>query len=98
MDETLTRLLLELPLRERVRREHRCPPSLEDIRLTEAQADIIDRVIFEVLDAIGLTAEQHERAIDLTVAALLRAAGEDAHDDPIVRDEGTHQPVAGQQS
>ncbi|MFV2064265.1 MAG: hypothetical protein ACC726_12245 [Chloroflexota bacterium] len=91
MDSTVLRLSLELPLRERIRREHRCPPRLADPRLDEAQADIIDRVIFEVLDALGLTAEQHERAITLTVEALRRAAGEDLHDEPIVRDD-QHRP------
>ncbi len=56
MDETMTRLSLELPFRERVRRQHRCPPSLEHPRLTEAQAALIEEVIVEVLDALELSA------------------------------------------
>ena len=97
MDEAMLRLFLELPLRERIRREHRCPPSLDDPRLLEAQADMVDRVIFEVLDALELTTEQYERAITLTVDALSRAAGEDPHDDPSVGDDQHRPPSLGHQ-
>ena len=97
MDETMLRLLLELPLRERLRRAHRCPPTIADPRFNEVLADLIDRVIFEVLDALELSSEQYQRAVTLTVEALLRAAGEDPHDDPIVRDDGTYQQASGQQ-
>ncbi len=97
MDEPMLRLSLELPLRERIRREHRCPPRLEDPRLDEAQADLIDRVIFEVLDALGLSTEQYQRGVTLTADALCRAAGEECHDDPIVTSDEGYQPASSQQ-
>ncbi|CAN5767161.1 hypothetical protein BH23CHL8_BH23CHL8_24560 [soil metagenome] len=77
MDEAMLRLFLELPIRERIRREHRCPPSLDDPRLSEAQADILEGVIREVLAGLDLTEEQRERGLAIAAAALRRAAGED---------------------
>jgi hypothetical protein len=83
MDDELMRLFLELPLRERVRRSHLCAPSPDDPRLAEAQADVMESVIREVLEGLDLTSEQHERGLAIAAAALRRAAGEDQHDDPI---------------
>lgn len=83
MDDALLRLALELPLREQTRRAHRCPPSLDDPRLAEAQADLLESVIREVLASLDLPDEVHRRALAIAASALRRAAGEDRHDDPI---------------
>ena len=91
MDDEMVRLLLELPLRERVRREHRCPPSLADPRLDEAQADIMEAIIREVLDSLDLPDQVHQRALDLAAAALRRAAGEEHYDPMVSADQ--HRPA-----
>jgi len=85
MDDDMVRLLLELPLREEVRRTLlRPPPSLEDPRFAEAQADLMESVIREVLDGLDLSPEARERGLAITAAALRRAAGEAEHYDPVV--------------
>jgi len=93
MHDEMVRLYLELPLREQVRRSLKRPaPSPDDPRLDEAQADIMERVIREVLGGLDLSPEAHERGLAITAAALRRAAGEDRHDDPIVTAD-QHRPV-----
>ena len=81
----MVRLILELPLREHLRRTlHRPPPSLDDPRLAEAQAEIIEAIIREVLDGLDLPDEVYEQALKLAAASLRRAAGEDRHYDQMV--------------
>ena len=81
----MLRLLLELPIREQVRRSLlRQAPSVEEPRLAEAQADVIEAVIREVLDGLDLSPEARERGLAIAASALRRAAGEAEHDDPIV--------------
>ena len=95
MDETMLRFLLELPLREQVRRSLLRPaPNLEDPRLAEAQADVIEGVILEILDGLELSPEQRERGLAIAAAALRRAAGEDEHYDPIASAH-QHRPPMG---
>ena len=96
MAETM-RLLLESPVRERIRREHRCPPMLDDPRLAEAQADLIEGIIREVLDGLDLPPEQHEKGLALAAAGLRRAAREDEHDDPIGSGDGGYQRAVSYQ-
>ena len=97
MDEVLMRMLLELPLREHLRRQHRCPPTRDDPRLSELQADLVEGVIRETLDALELSDERHERGLTIAAAALRRAAGEAPHHDPIVTTERGYQRASGQQ-
>jgi hypothetical protein len=49
----------------------------ERAAISERQADTLLGVIHAVLDGIGLTAEQRERALAIAAAELRRAAGED---------------------
>ena len=65
------------PCAERVAIElerRRTPAQLAAI--SESQADTLRDVIEAVLDGIGLTDEQHERAIEIAVKELRRAGGE----------------------
>ena len=65
------------PCAERVAIEldrHRTPA--ERAVLSERQADTLGGVIYAVLDGIGLTEDQRERAIDIAVRELRRAASE----------------------
>ena len=99
MDEIMLRLLLELPLRESVRHTHVCAPSLAGPRLAEAQADVVEGVIREVLDALDVTPDQHELGLVVAADALRRAAGEDRHYDPMVTADQHRPPsVPDQQS
>lgn len=98
MDEGILRLLLELPLREHVRRSlQRPPPSLADPRLDEIQVDLMEGVIREVIDGLDLTSEQRERGLALAAAALRRAAGESEHHDQMVSVAGGHQALGSHQ-
>ena len=97
MDEVLMRMLLELPLREHLRRQHRCPPTRDDPRLSELQADLVEGVIRETLDALELSDERHEHGLTIAADALRRAAGEDRHDDPIVPSDGGYQKAVSYQ-
>ena len=99
MDDSLVRLLLHLPLREQVRRSLLRPaPSLEDPRLAEAQADVMESVILELLDGLDLSPEQRERGLALAAGALRRAAREVEHYDPIVStDQGGYQRAVSYQ-
>ena len=66
------------PCAERVAIEldrRRSPAELAAI--SESQADTLGGVIHAVLDGIGLTHEQRERALEIAVVELRRAAGED---------------------
>jgi hypothetical protein len=83
MDTDMVRLVLELPLREHLRRTlHRPPSTVADPRLAEAEADLLEGVIREVLAALDLTQDEHDRALRVAVAALRRAVGEDRDEDP----------------
>jgi len=67
------------PCAERVARElerRRTPAELAAI--TENQAQTLLRIINAVLDGIGLTDEQRERAIEILVTELNGVADEDA--------------------
>ena len=66
------------PCAERVAIEldrRRTPAELAAI--SADQADALKRVIDAVLDGIGLTTEQRERAVAILVVELRRAAGEE---------------------
>ena len=66
------------PCAERVAVEldrRRTPAELAAI--SADQADALKRVIDAVLDGIGLTTEQRERAVAILVVELRRAAGEE---------------------
>jgi hypothetical protein len=67
------------PCAERVAIEldrHQTPDELAVI--SQDQAEALKGVIRSVLDGVGLTEEQRERAIEITVAELRRVAGEEA--------------------
>lgn len=67
------------PCAERVAIEldrRRTPAQLAAI--SESQADTLRDVIEAVLDGIGLTVEQRERAIEIAVRELRRAGGEES--------------------
>ncbi len=67
------------PCAERVAIElerRRSPAELAAI--SESQADTLKGVIEAVLDGIGLTPKQRERAIEIAVVELRRAGGEEA--------------------
>ncbi len=67
------------PCAERVAIElerRRSPAELAAI--SESQAETLKGVIEAVLDGIGLTPEQRERAIEIAVTELRRAGGEEA--------------------
>jgi hypothetical protein len=49
----------------------------ERAAISQDQAEALKSVIDAVLDGIGLTAEQHERAIEIAVRELRRVAGEE---------------------
>lgn len=66
------------PCAERLARElerRRSPAELAAI--SERQADTLLGVINAVLDGIGLTVEQRERAVEIAVVELHRAGGEE---------------------
>lgn len=66
------------PCAERLARElerRRSPAELAAI--SERQADTLLGVINAVLDGIGLTVEQRERAVEIAVVELRRAGGEE---------------------
>jgi hypothetical protein len=66
------------PCAERVAIEldrHRTPAELAAI--SQDQADALGAVIHAVLDGIGLTPEQRERAIEIAVTALRRVAADE---------------------
>ena len=50
----------------------------ERAAIARDQADALKGVIDAVLDGVGLTTEQRERAIEIAVRELRRVAGEDA--------------------
>jgi uncharacterized OsmC-like protein len=67
------------PCAERVaiERDRRRTPA-ERVAIEEEQAEALKGVIHAVLDGIGLTEEQRERAIEIAVRELRRVAGEDS--------------------
>jgi hypothetical protein len=66
------------PCAERVaiERDRRRTPA-EREAISEDQAEALKGVINAVLDGIGLTPEQRQRAIEIAVTELRRVAGED---------------------
>ncbi len=67
------------PCAERVARElERRRSPAEQAAIDQGQADTLRGVIDAVLDGIGLTVEQRERAIEIAVAELRRAASEES--------------------
>jgi hypothetical protein len=54
----------------------------ERASIEQDQAEALKGVIRAVLDGIGLTDEQRERAIAITVAELRRVAGEEPYEEP----------------
>ncbi len=85
-DTTRTSDLALLILRSRRRdpRAERVAIELERRRtpaelaaITEYQVETLRGVIYAVLDGIGLTPEQRERALEIASVELLRAGGEE---------------------
>jgi hypothetical protein len=67
------------PCAERVAIEHdRRRTPAERVAIEEDQAEALKGVIDAVLDGIGITEEQRERAIEILVVELRRVAGEDS--------------------
>jgi hypothetical protein len=48
----------------------------EKVKLGETQADLVVGTIRAMLDGIGITDEQHARAIDIAIAGLRAASNE----------------------
>jgi hypothetical protein len=69
-DRELDRALIVL-------RSRRRDPCAERVAISADQADALKGVIDAVLDGIGLTTEQRERAVAILVVELRRAAGEE---------------------